>query len=198
MRIFNNFDTELKDKEYDYAMQKHGNKNIILIQRTLAYWIVNGIIPFLIFTTIVILFFVMHMKFIQQNGLLSYVLIGVLVLLALSILRYLVNIYLEYKFDFTIISREGISTFKQLGFFNSKNKDLPSSKIRSISSARHGLFGNIFGYGNIEIITDGALSTKDEEGLHLGGKMIMTYVKYPNILRKDIIEICLAENNNNK
>jgi hypothetical protein len=41
MKIFNNFDTNLIDKEYSYAIQKHGKDNVILIQRAFAFWVIN-------------------------------------------------------------------------------------------------------------------------------------------------------------
>jgi hypothetical protein len=48
----------------------------------------------------------------------------------------LFNLYLDYKFDYTLVTPNGIVTYKQKGLFNSKMKNLPTSKIRSTQSYR--------------------------------------------------------------
>lgn len=191
MKIFNNFDTNLIDKEYSYAIQKHGKDNVILIQRAFAFWVINWIIPFFIFSVMFMIFSFLYFQYIKDYNFPFYIFIWFSVLLIFFVLRYLTNRYLDYKYDFTIITHEWVFTFKQLWFFNSKNKDLPASKIRSISCSRDWLLWNIFWYWNIEIITDWSLSSVDDEWSHLWWKMIMTYVKKSNLLRKKIIEVCL-------
>lgn len=191
MRIFNNFDTNLIEKEFDSAVEKHWEENVILIQRTYAFWVINWIIPFVILAVLIVFSFFVYFEYIHKYNFFWYIIVWVLILLIFFILRYLINRYLDFKYDFTIITKEGVFTFKQLWFFNSKNKDFPASKIRSISSCRNWLLWNVFWYWNVEIITDWSLTSRDEEWSHLWWKMIMTYVKNPNLLRKKIIDVCL-------
>lgn len=194
MKIFNNFDTKWKDKEYADAMEKHWNQNVILVQRTFAFWFINWIIPIIVFVIFAISLIIFHFKYIHilKYNFHTFSLI-ILWIIFITFLRYLINKYLDYKCDYTIITREWISSYKQLGFFNNKNKDLPASKIRSISSERDWLLWNIFWYWSIEIITDWSVSARDDEWSHLWWKMKMTYVSLPNVTRKKIIEVCLMK-----
>jgi len=193
MKIFNNFDTTFKDSEYSDQMKKHWNEKVVLIQRTFAFWVMNWIIPLIIFLTAISIFTVFHTKYLHALENDYCVFWWVIWITSILFLRYFINTYLDYKMDFSIITKEWVSSFKQLWFFNSKNKDLPASKIRSISSARYWLLWNIFWYWYIEIITDWSISTRDEEWAHLWWKMTMTYVKFPIKLRKKIIEVCLMK-----
>lgn len=194
MKIFNNFDTNFKKNEFDDVIEKHWEWNVLIIQRTFAFWVINGILPFLLYVAVIIPLLIIHIKYLAWISYLSLFFAWFLIVFTLFVFNIIVNAYLDYKMDFTIITCEWIFTFKQLWFFNSKNKDLPAWKIRSISSSRQWLLWNIFWYWNIEIITDWSLTTRDEEWMHLGWKMIMTYVKQPNVLRKKIIDVCLNKN----
>lgn len=174
-------------------MHRYWNKNVILIKRTFAFWVINWLIPFFIFLIAIAIITFLHSKYLSAHEFSFCVFPRIISIISLVFLRYFVNTFLDYKCDFTIVTKEGISSYKQLGFFNNKNKDLPASKIRSISSERDWLFWNIFWYWTIDIITDWSVSTRDEEWAHLWWKMVMTYVNLPNITRKKIIEVCLMK-----
>lgn len=193
MKIFNNFDTNFKRSEYEEAVEKHWKKWALLIQRTFAFWVINWVIPLLIFVAVLIPLILIHFRFLKEISYLSVFFTWFIIVFSLFAFRFVFNAYLDYKMDFTIITNEWIFTFKQLWIFNSKNKDLPAWKIRSISSTRQWMLWNIFWYWNIEVITDWSLTTRDEDWRHQGWKMIMTYVKKPNSTRKQIIDVCLKK-----
>ena len=45
MKIFNDFDSEGKQKEYKFVSDKFWEENVMLVERSIAYWIMKWIIP---------------------------------------------------------------------------------------------------------------------------------------------------------
>ena len=184
MKIFNDFDTSLKANEYRDAVKKHGKENVLLIERYVAFWIIRAIIPlfFTLLLAVVWLFFAFSVK--EWLPFLFWLIIWAEWLLWLIFLYYLFNVYLDYKFDFSIVTPEWILTFKQIWLLDSKFKDLPAGKIRSILARRDWLLWNIFWFGSIEILTDWWMASQDQEWRSQAGRTKFTYAKRPNELRK--------------
>jgi len=41
MKIFNDFDSNWKLNEYNDAVSKHGKENVMLIERSFAFWVMR-------------------------------------------------------------------------------------------------------------------------------------------------------------
>jgi uncharacterized membrane protein YdbT with pleckstrin-like domain len=188
MKIFNNFDTELKKTEYEEAIRNYWKDKVVLVQRYVAFWIIKWIIPFCFVVVINAMCFIW--AFMLENfQILFNIIICVVTMGDLIFFFYLFNLYLDYKFDYTIVTPDGIVTYKQKGLFNSKMKDLPTSKIRSTQSYRSWILGNIFSYWIIEIITDGWLWANNDDWTSQAGKTKLSYVRHPGITLKKIMQI---------
>lgn len=192
MKIFNDFDSEGKQKEYKFVSDKFWEENVMLVERSIAYWIMKWIIP----GTIVGLIwsFFMYIAFLLKAdyNIISWTLTWITIVFIVAFINHLINIYLDYKFDYMIVTQRWIYTYKQIWFFNSKNKELPANKIRSIESQRFWILWNIFWYGTIVIVTDGSMTEKDENWSHIGWKTKITYVSKPKKITKKIMELCLT------
>ncbi|NDK08702.1 hypothetical protein EOM39_05690 [Candidatus Gracilibacteria bacterium] len=195
MKILNNFDTKFKEKEYAEAVKKHGADNVLLVQRCFAYLFLKGFIPLIIYGLFAtaILSFAIYFK---EYELLYKGLVRTVLLFGLLVLYRFFYVFLDYKYDFSIFTCKRIFTYKQEGLLDSDFKDLPAEKIRSIVSCRSGLLGNIFGYGTVEIYTDGSMSAEDSEdhGRSQAGKTKLSYVFRPNKVRQKILNMCVIKN----
>ncbi|MEF2174976.1 MAG: hypothetical protein V3575_00780 [Candidatus Absconditabacteria bacterium] len=193
MKIFNNFDTKLKENEFKEAIEHHGYDSVILVVRSKYYWIVKGIFPILlgIIGNIIIIYMGLYLKTHGLEGF-YWIIVVLLGIVNIIFLYYLIMIYINYKMDFTIVSRDGISTYKQKGFFKNSVKNLPASNVRSVQSKRVGIMGNVFGYGYILLVTDGSLASNDEDETKSAGVVKLTYVDRPNLMRKRILDLCLG------
>lgn len=192
MKIFNDFDTEGKQKEHKYVSDKFGAENIMLIERSLAYWVMKWIVPAVVVFTICTFFSYIAFLLKAEYEIISWILIWIIVVFTLSFITNIIHIYLDYKLDYAIVTQRWIYTYKQIWFFNSKNKELPANKIRSIESQRFWILWNIFWYWTIIIVTDWSMTEKDENGSHIWGKTKITYVNKPKKITKKIMELCLT------
>lgn len=196
MRIFNNFDTELKSKEYREAVNSHWKENVILVERYISYWIFKGILPTIRFLIGISIYSYWVFYAFSMNSTFGFVLLTIAIISSLFFLYYLLNTYIEYKMDFTIITKDWINTYKQMWIFNSQFKNLPSSKIRSIQASREWIFWNIFGYWYVEFLTDGSLSSLDKTWRHQAWKTKLKHVSKPNDLRKKVNNLCIGIDKN--
>lgn len=194
MKVFNNFDSKFKEKEYEEAIKKHGVDNVLLVQRCIAYLIIKWFIPlffFLIFAS----FFIYLAYYFKDYYYVYTTLISVVLILFIFVLYRFFYIYLDYKYDFSIFTCKRIFTYKQEWLLNSDFKDLPAEKIRSIVSCRSGLLWNIFWYGSVEIYTDWWIAAEDIEDnwRSQAWKTKLSYVYHPNEVRQKILNMCVIK-----
>lgn len=192
MKIFSNFDTELKGTEYQESIQKYWQKSVLQITRSNYYWIIRWTLPFILFLILSIGVFFLIYKLYSFWEILSYIILWIWSISLLIIFNYIFNIYLHYKYDFTIVNPDEIITYAQIGLFNSSYKSFPIKKIRSIRSFRSGILWNIFGFWELIFMSDGSAELLPWQTWekYWSWKMTLTFVKKPNQLKKLIMEIC--------
>ena len=193
MKIFNDFDTKGKQKAYNRVVKTYWEENIIFINRSKAYWIMNWILPIVPYLLLSGFFLYIDFFILNDTPIFSKVVFIIIILFWLLFLNYIINVYLSYKFDFSIITKSWIYSHKQIWFFNSKSKDLPANKIRSIESQRSWILWNIFWFWNIVVVTDWSMQDKDIYWNHVWWKTKITYVTNAAKTTRRIIEICLAD-----
>lgn len=194
MKILNNFDTKLKDKEYEKAVKINWADNVLLVQRSFIYLFVKWFIPLIIyiFFASTLLYFAIYFK---EYPLIYKSIIWTVLFFWVFVLYKFFYIYLDYKYDFSIFTCKRIFTYKQEWLLNSDFKDLPAEKIRSIISCRSGLLGNIFWYWSIEIYTDWWMADENDfdHWRSQAWKTKLTYVVSPNKARQKILSICITK-----
>lgn len=196
MKIFNNFDTDLKKNEYNEAVQTFWKENVILIQRHLSYWIIRWLIPLWIFILVSIwVFYLSFSYFYEWIPLLFWIVISAWILSTFVFIYRTLKIYIDYTMDFTIVTPSEILTHKQYSILNSDYKNFPSKKIRSVSSAREWFLWNIFWYGHILFLTDWSVWEENEKWRHWPWKILLTFVHRPNETRKKIMLLCIWDEN---
>lgn len=195
MKIFNNFDTELKSNEFKEAIEHHWYDSVILVIRSKYYWIMKWILPILwgIVANFIIIYLATFLKGFWLEEF-YWIIVGLLGIANLIFFYYLINTYINYKMDFTIVTRDWISTYKQKWFFKNSVKNLPASNVRSVQSKRVWITWNIFGYWYILLVTDGSVASNEEDESKWAWVVKLTYVDRPNLMRKRILDLCLWNN----
>lgn len=195
MRILNNFDTGLKDREYEEAVSKFWEKNVILIQRYISYWIIRWLFPIFIFICFSILVVYILYINIETLSFLFYILLWIWVIVSIMFIYHTIRIFIDYKMDFSIITRDEILTHKQNWIFSSRYKNFPTFQLKSVYSRRKGILGNIFWYWEIIFTTDAWREDHNSpwEDSSGSGKIVMTFVFAPNETRKKIVDLCLCK-----
>ncbi len=100
---------------------------------------------------------------------------------------------MDYKRDFTLITPNGILTYKQYGLFNAKIKEIPISYIKYLNAEYAGILWKIFKYGILEFITDNIFGEPLNKAEILGSKTKLTYVKYPERLKGKVEAMLFAQ-----
>lgn len=191
MKIFNNFDTNTKKREIDAAIKRFWKENIYPLERNVFYFLINWLIPFTLFSIFAFAVYLLAFS-LQESTYLFWVIFIWISVISIVLFYKVFNIFIDYKYDFSIITPRWIFTYKQKWLFNSDFKDLPAEKIRSIIATRNWILGNIFWYWTVEIYTDLSLwSEKREAWRSQAWKTKISYVYKPAEVRQRILNICV-------
>lgn len=190
MRIFHNFDTELKINEYKECVEKFWQQRVLLIERCFPYWFFKWyVVVFFYLIVLVWVVFVMLWVY-KYSEIVFYALSAFLFVLTFIFVRYIIDTYLHYKMDFALVTPDEIITYSQKWFLDSSYKSLPLGKIRSIKSYRSRFLWNIFWYWDIVFVSDWSSELAHPDGEEFWSwKVILTYVSKPNQIKKIIMDI---------
>lgn len=183
----------LKYKELQKATEKFGKDNVLLIERCPIFPIIKIIIPSFFFVFFLAIFLSLWYYYFEESTFMIWFLWTTATLLTAFFIKYIIDKTLDYKRDFTLITINGILTYKQYGIFNAKMKNIPINYIKYMTSNYSGFFGKIFGYWYIEFITDNIFEETWDKSEMLGSKTKLTYVQYPEDLKEKIISMFFAQ-----
>lgn len=186
MKIFSNFDTDFKEKVLSNKKQSFAEKDIFVITRSKYYLIFKVLFHFFWYLAI-LGWGIALLSYIQAIP--SIYMIVIFVWFLVVWFRVFHKI-LKYYYDFTIVTPKGVTTYKQIGILHSRIKELPSQRIKAIEISRTSLLGNIFWYGNVDIIADlseNAHLGRDDEASWVVG---LTYVDSPYDIKDRVSKTC--------
>lgn len=186
MKIFSNFDTKFLDIVLTNKLKSFKKDEIFVIKRSRYYFVFKVLLHFIWYVSalgMLVWFFI----YVQCPP------IGFVILfVAWTIVAWfrVVHKLLKYLYDFTIVTPKGITTFKQKWILHSITKEIPAKRIKAIEISRTTLLGNIFRYGNVDIVADlSDVSQRDsdsEDSWVIG----LTYVDYPYEVKERISKTC--------
>lgn len=195
MRIFNSFDTKLKTKELNKAIFIFWENKVIMVSRSLAFWIFKWVLPFILWLLFSSMSFLLYDYVKELYKPIAILILIIWWLFTLYLLIKTFNTYLSYKFDFCLVTPEELFTHKQKWIFLSNYKNIPVEKIRSIQSRHDSFIWNVFNYWIITILTDWWVAAQDEdiENIESSWAWIikLTFVSWPNITKKKILLLCI-------
>ncbi len=186
MKIFSNFDTKFRDVVHNNKKQSFQEEDIFTITRSKYYFIFKVIFHFIGYV-LVLAFIIAALKYMNAYK----TIYGVLIFVWFLVFWFRVfHKFLKYMYDFTIVTPKGVTTYKQRGILHSVTKEIPTSRIKAIEISRTSLLGNIFWYGNVDIVADLAEKSKlwrdNEESWIIG----LTYVDKPYKIKERISKTC--------
>lgn len=184
MKIFNNFDTTFCETIFAKKVKEYWDDNVFVVKRSKFFWFFHGLFP-LIFIILLVLFW---MFILFKYNLSEIYVYGFLIFSFIVLWKVVLNKYLRYKFDFTIIDPKWIFTYKQDWFLNSSFKEISSNNIKSIQVVNNSIFGNIFWYGSIEIISDLIKEVNHDEDM--SGIISLDFVNSNYTVKEKISKIC--------
>lgn len=152
MRIFSNFDTQVRTKCFDENAAKYGRENVLCFWRSKLYRFIKIFFPFIsliaLCVWIVILFY-----YIFDGDYLPFFSIATFVL-SLFFLIPIIGKWIDYKLDFIVITPDFLIMYDQAGIFNKKVITLNEKSIKTISIERKGFLYSIFNNWDIIFLAE--------------------------------------------
>jgi len=185
MKIFSNFDSERKKDAYKEMVEKYGEKNVLMLNKSFLFLFVKVLFPIFwwfiaIFSLRVIIFFNMgeDMKIIRALFTIFMLLLYWFLLVISSITKY----YIDYKMDFSIVTPEYLTRYNQTWFFK---RDIKSSYVRNIKTitiVKNDPLYNIFNNWNLIFLSEWDREKWDWE-------IVLHYIQNPEEKKKEITRI---------
>lgn len=155
MKIFSNFDTRFKADTIKKFVNENGQDNVLVIQRSALFAWLHIYIPFFFYT----LFFVgalYFVQFVQNLHLFAYTLYAVVVVTYIMIIYPIFKHYLDYYFDFSIITPQGVHLYNQRWLFARTMSVLNVNNIRTVNVQKVTLIYSLFDNGDIIFLSEWA------------------------------------------
>jgi len=172
MKLFSNFDTNIRKKTVDISVQQYGNGNVLCFEKSLLYWFLKIFLPLIQFTFLDISLIRFFYYIFDYQYLIPIILVVLIVTSPFYI--YLVGRYIDYKMDFVIVTPDSLIEYNQTGLFNKKVVTINEKSIKTITVERKGILYSIFNNGNLIFLSEG-----DETR----GDITFFYVHNPEELR---------------
>lgn len=179
MKIFSNFDTNIRKTKLKEAQDKFWIENVMVFGRSRLYRFVRVFFPtfFFIILNIVGLFFL----YTWFDG--EYFLYFVIAFILLDFV-WIVPVlgkYIDYKMDFIVVTPDMLVMYDQSGLLKSNVVSTNEHSIKTITVKKSGLWDSIFNLGNIIFFTE--WDTADL------GEIILRWVSNPEKRKNQIAQI---------
>lgn len=184
MKIFSNFDSERKKEAYKEIVEKYGEENVLVLNKSFLFLFVKVLIPvFWWFIAVFWLRFLIYINLWDENNTIKALFTLFMLLLYLFILTIssVVKYYIDYKLDFSVVTPEYLTRYNQTWLFK---RDIKSSYVRNIKTitiVKNDPLYNIFDNWNLIFLSEGDRENDWEITLH--------YIQNPEAKKKEITRI---------
>lgn len=132
MKIFSNFDTDMPDRLYKKAIEKYGKENVIFIRRDKIYLVLKvyiWVIVWLLFFA-----FCLRLMYIKYDSPTLNTTMWIFLVLTFLLLKWkALSKIIDYHLDFTIVSRNHVTSYDQSGIFHRSTRSLDLAKVKSVN-----------------------------------------------------------------
>lgn len=187
MKIFSNFDTNLRQKTFEEYKKNYGIDNVLCFWRSKLYYMVKVLFPVIflvLFCALSLLFFYKRL----DGWYLVYILI-ILLIVASFFVGPVMGKYIDYKMDFIIVIPHAIMMYEQWGVLKRNVVTISVQSIKAISIKKSWLLYSIFDNGDIVILTEG-----DSER---NGEIRLRRIPRPEKRRNQIVHVIGMEEDPN-
>ncbi len=152
MRIFSNFDTQLRKKKFQEYQQEYGVDNVLCFGRSRLYWFIKFVLPSFFLFSISLFLAIFFYKWLDGD----YFLVILSIILILDIITFAPILwkYLDYKLDFIIVIPSCMMMYDQWGIFKKNIVTISAQSIKTISIKKNKILYSIFDNGDIIILTE--------------------------------------------
>lgn len=182
MKLFSNFDTNLKKSVLDEYQWKYGADRVLLLQKSKLFWFIKFIIPFFSY---LILFFgsIVASYYIFGDDNTNYIIYSIVAvfLVILTFIWPVIKHMLDYYMDFAIVTPKSLVMYNQSWFFKRDVSVIDFDKVKTILVRKRSVMYSIF--DNWDLIF---LSEWDSNNF---GEIILYFVSKPEQKKKDTIRI---------
>ena len=184
MKIFSNFDSERKKEAYKEIVEKYGEENVLVLNKSFLFLFIKVIIPvFWWFIAVFWLRFLIFINLWEDNTIKSlFTLFMLLLYLFILTISSVVKYYIDYKLDFSVVTPEYLTRYNQTWFFK---RDIKSSYVRNIKTitiVKNSFWYNIFNNWNLIFLSEWDREKWDWE-------IVLHYIQNPEGKKKEITRI---------
>jgi len=142
MKLFSNFDTQIKTKCIEENVQEYGEEKVVCLSRSGLFFFVKVVWPligFVLLDLALIFFFYYVFDY-------TYLRLIILIVLLVSspFIFHLVWNYIDYKMDFVLVNPESLIEYNQTGIFVKKVITINEKSLKSVTVERNGFLYSIF------------------------------------------------------
>lgn len=184
MKIFSNFDTEIRKNTIEQHSIKYWRENILCFGRSRLYFYVKIFFPF-VFVLLLASWAIIGLYFLFEGDYLWIVSLLVF-LVSLIFLLPVIGKRIDYKLDFIIVTPDYLIMYDQNWIFSKKVITLNEKSIKTISVERPGLLYSIFNNGDIIFLAEGDVTDHGDVKLKWIPKPEKRRNQIAKIMHKDI------------
>lgn len=153
MRIFSNFDTNLKKRTFQRYQEEFWKDNVTLITKGWLFWCFNVFFPVFLYVIFAWLLWFLLYSLVARNIFFN-ILIPIFVWwLFLTILTTL-NKYIAYKMDFVVVTPHFLIRYDQNWFFSRWITTINTLNIKTITVAKEWLLYSVFNTGDLVFLSE--------------------------------------------
>lgn len=186
MKIFTNFDTKFSQRIIQEKQKQYPKKDILLLYRS-KYYLFFRVLCHLAWYIVILLLLLLFIWSLQWYW---FLMLPLIIVWTIVVWFRVVHKFLKYKYDFTIVTPQGITTYKQKGVLHSVIKEIPSRRIKAIEVCRTDILWNIFWYGHVDIIADLTENSRIWTNNEAPWVIWLTYVDKAYEVKEHISWIC--------
>lgn len=183
MKIFSNFDTNIRKKTSDEYVSQYGEGNVLCFWRSKLYWVLKIFFPTIFL--IIIASWMGYLFYYLLDG--EYLLSIFLVDLCLSsfFLMPIIGKYIDYNMDFIVVTPDFLIMYDQEGILKKKVVTVNEKSIKTISVERSWLLYSLFDNGDIIFLAEGDVTAH--------GDITLKWIPRPEKRRNQIAMIMNKE-----
>lgn len=153
MKIFSNFDTQIRTKTFEEYAASYGRENVLCFWRSRLYFFIKIFFP-LIFILALCFGIVGVLYYIFDGDYLLFFSIATFVL-SLFFLIPIIGKWIDYKLDFIVVTPDFLIMYDQEGIFNKRVITVNEKSIKTISIERRWFLYSLFNNWDIIFLAEG-------------------------------------------
>ena len=189
MKIFSNFDTNLRSHILEEYQQEYGVDNVLCFGRSRLYRMIKIVIPTTFLALITLLCLIISYHRLGSSALI-YTIIG-LIALDILILFPIIGKYIDYKLDFIIAIPSCMILYDQTGLFKRDVTTVSSQSIKTISIRKDHFLDSVFDTGDIIVLLEW-------DAPHQNGEIILRWVPKPEKRRNQVAKLIWLDSQANQ